>query len=94
MGYYIQTGSDKGKADDIVEWYYGEEIDCPDSFEDVPENKALICVVENVLFDAAGYAYDKNEFEAFSRLDDQRPKRWILIDKEIAEELTGRKKVS
>lgn len=44
----------------------------------------LVCVVDNFVFAAAGYAYDEHEYEVF-RGEDGRPKRWFVI--ENAEEL-------
>lgn len=37
----------------------------------------LICVVDNGVFAAAGYAYDEGEFEVFKRFDN-RPKTWLI----------------
>lgn len=38
----------------------------------------LVCVVDNGLFDAAGYAYDANEMEAF-KYPNNRPKTWLMV---------------
>ena len=45
----------------------------PPAFE---EN--LVCIVDNGLFEAAGYAFDREEFEAFC-YDDGRPRIWLSI---------------
>jgi len=51
-------------------------IDQPTGFQ---EN--LVCVVDNFLFAAAGYAYNQSEFEAFNVKGDDRPKQWFVWEK-------------
>lgn len=93
MGYYIQTPCNKGKAENICEHHHEAFIiPKPISFDKVPANMGLICVVDNGRFEAAGYCYDKQEFEGFGRGDDPRPKTWLLMDKSKAELLSGYKK--
>lgn len=89
MGKYIQ-GPTVGKADDILQKHGGTEVTSaiPASFSDIPDGQALICVVENGPFDAAGYLSDEREFNYWikeSALTDPRPRRYLLIDKAIAE---------
>jgi len=43
----------------------------------------MVCVVENSSFDAAGFAYDREEFAAFSMADDRRKKRWFLAEAQV-----------
>ncbi len=49
----------------------------------------LVCVVENGLFDAAGYCFSKEEFEQFNNPNDDRPKTWLIY--EHAAKLSGYK---
>jgi len=89
MGYYIE-GPALGKAPYIVETYGGEVLKNPPiSITDVPEDKAIICVVNNGPFEAAGYCFSDRELQAFSSSTDPRPRVWMVMDKEKAEELTG-----
>jgi len=84
MGYYIPNNepiTNKG----------AERINCPKSFEEVPEDKALICEVDNFIFKANGLCFSAREFDAFNEPDDSRPKRWFLMDKKQAHELSGYK---
>lgn len=62
----------------------------PASFGDIPEDKALIVVVDNGLFEAAGYAYDDIEFAEFTNPRDRRPRTFVIMDKHAAEECSGR----
>jgi len=87
MGYYIDFNSKGdflprlGKADVIIK-DGGREIPVPSSFQ---EN--LVCVIENLQFDAALYCYCQSEFEYVRDLQDGRYKRWIIYDhaKELAD---------
>jgi len=86
MGYYIEVPKDLNKAQQIVDIHGGTIIPKPSSFAEVPADQALICVVGNGLFDAAGIAYDEREFEAFSAPDRsgyQRPRTWVLLGKAV-----------
>jgi len=38
----------------------------------------LICVVDNGLFEAAGYCYSEEEFKVFNDPNDWRPKTWLV----------------
>ena len=83
MGRYIQTDSDFGKADAIINQYGAKEIPQPKDFSEVPADKALVCVVENPHFDAAAYAYSAAEFKVFTDPTDWRRKRWLLLDLDV-----------
>lgn len=76
------------KAADIVQMYGGVFIRRPASFSEVPEGKALICVMRNSDFDAALFVYNEREFAAATRPGDDRCKQWLLIDWDKACELT------
>lgn len=91
MGFYIQ-GPLKGKADYLVKEFAAEKIPVPKKWPP-PEGKAYICVVQNRGFDAAGFLYDEREFDMFSQ-PDSRPKVWLLMDREMAEEFSGYDKES
>jgi len=90
MGWYIETGEAiTGKAEIIAQKYGARIIPQPTTFEEIPDDQALICVVSNAVFEAAGYCFSANEFRVFTNPTDYRPKKWLVMDKELAEELTG-----
>lgn len=86
MGYYIETPLSKNKVTQLQKLYKAEIVTVP-NWSEIPEGKALICVIQNGLFDAAAYCYDQMEFDEF-RVD-CRIKDWLLMDKELVEKLTG-----
>jgi hypothetical protein len=88
MGYYIETGTVKDKARIIAERYNGLIVPKPPSYEVVPEDTAIIVVLDNGPFKAAGFAYSKQEFEEFTDPNDGRRKTFVLIDKALAKKLT------
>ncbi len=75
MGKYINEtskGPIQGSKTAAIVIDGGEQIKQPDSF--IPN---LICVVDNGIFDAAGYCYNEGEFKVFSKFDG-RPKTWLI----------------
>jgi hypothetical protein len=88
MGYYIETGTNTNKAQIICDTHNGQRIRQPKLWSDIPADEALIVIVNNGMFEAAGFAYDEREFEAFTYTVDYRHKEFVLIDRELAEKLT------
>jgi len=79
MGYYIETvGQTHGKAARIARENNGKLLDGPPAhFHEIPEGKALICVVDNGSFEAAGFCYSERELEEFRAADYTGPARQI-----------------
>lgn len=96
MGFYINHPemNSLGKVDFIVSNLGGEIIPQPETLQDIPEDKALIVVVNNGMFEAAGYAFDQGEFESFTWERNKRPKVFVQMDKQQAEKLSGYKSFS
>lgn len=88
MGFYIQVPDRLKKARQLVSLHKAEIIQRPQFFGSVPEGKALICVIDNGIFEAAGLCYSEDEFEDMST-NDGRARTWVLMDKALAHELTG-----
>lgn len=74
MGYYIEVPENHGKAQQIVDIHGGTILErMPETFADIPEGQALICVVDNGPFEAAAFCYNEEEFAAFNTPDDVGP---------------------
>ena len=75
MGYYINPPNE-AKEDFLrregmrclPEWPEGNDL-------------ALVCLMDNGPFTAAGICYDEEEMRAFNGPSDYRPKTWYLVQK-------------
>ena len=85
MGKYINTISNGqtlpaiGKADVLVK--DGAKI-LSTELTYKPYQPNIVCIVNNGFFEAAGYAYSEDEFNAFqgSVNGDYRPRTWLLYE--------------
>lgn len=90
MGYYIEVPENHNKAQQIVDLYGGRISPTTPTFEDITPDEAIICVMDNGPFEAAGFAFSQAELSEFST-DDGRPKEWVIMSRKKACELTGYK---
>ena len=88
MGHYVEVPNNKQKAGQLMKIYGAELTDCPASLSEIPKDKALICVVDNGLFEAAAFCYSDDELHEFSQADG-RPKNWMLMDLALTKKLAG-----
>ena len=89
MGFYLQ-GPNLGKADYLVLNEGARRVTKEDALEALKKGvEAVVCVVSNYAFEAAGYCYSEREFEAFCDPSDARQKEWLVMDLKTVEELTG-----
>ena len=86
MGYYIETPMNHGKARYIVQHYNGV-VATYEEAKVASTDQGVIVVLDNGPFEAAGFAYDESEFEAFT--SDGRPKSFVILERSLAERLTG-----
>lgn len=90
MGYYIECGVNKGKAQRIIDALDAEEVCLNDITPEMIAEHAVICVVDNGPFEAAAFCYSPDEFTAFTRADDDRSKIFLVVkDRKKVESLTG-----
>ena len=90
MGYYIEAPSNKGKAEWLCSTHEGTLLQhAPSSLRELPEGKGLVCVVDNGPFEAAGFIFSDSELRVFSSPSNYRPKKWVVMDKAKAAELSG-----
>lgn len=90
MGYYIQTSGNKGKAEYIAADHDGKLVSEEEAEVAMTDpTKGVVCVVDNGPFEAALFCYDQDEFDQTLNPDDPRPRQYVIIDREKAEELSG-----
>jgi len=90
MGYYIQTSGTHGKAREIAEKFDGQVVDeLAAGMAMMDKDKAVIVVVNNGPFEAAAFAYNDEEFKEFTRLNDPRPRKFVVMYRQTAKDLTG-----
>lgn len=89
MGYYIQTPSNHGKGDWLVEKYDAVPVSINEALRDVDDHD-IVVVMDNGPFEAAGYAYNQRELLGFvSNPMDKRPKQCYRLPKGVAATLSG-----
>jgi hypothetical protein len=67
MGFQI-PGPTKGKVQYLVDMYQAVVLDRPPSdFDNIPDNQAIICVIDTLQYEVASCAFSRQEF---SFLDD------------------------
>lgn len=91
MGYYM-PGPTFGKAEHIIAKHDGRMVDEAEASRLIDDpTVGIVCVKTNWNFDAAGFCYDRHEFEAFAHADG-RPTTFIAIDRAVAEAETEYRK--
>lgn len=88
MGYYINVDS-KGNALSASNKHHDLIIDGATVISPSPKSfiPNLVCVVDNGLFQAAGFCYDECEFNDWADPSDTRKKVWLVYER--AAELSG-----
>lgn len=88
MGYYIQ-GPALGKAKHLVDNHNAIVVGRVNKLSEVNDDTAVVVVVNNGgVFDAAAYAFNQQELDVFN-LPDGRPKTTLLMDRSLAQKLSG-----
>jgi hypothetical protein len=98
MGYYIQTGTTRGKALKLKEMFGAKIVKKAPAFKDIPKGKVLVVVVHNKNFEAAAVSINESEYNVFLGIDphvrgngDNRPLEFVLVDKKKAFKACGYK---
>lgn len=87
MTIYLQDGGPR-KADALIKSRDAEEISSISGLDEVPEEKVLVCVVDNGPFEAAAVIQDERDWRGFFEdPTDPRSRRILLIDKDRVPEL-------
>lgn len=89
MGYYIETPTSRNKARWIVDNLDGTLCTYDEAREAVIDGEGVVVVVHNPAFEAAGFAYDADEFDRMTDARDPRPREYVLIDYAVAAKRSG-----
>jgi hypothetical protein len=92
MGYYIETPVLRDKAEWLRNNYNAALCQAPQSFDQIPADVALVVTVDNGMFEAAGYVYSEREIDSIVNAPaagDTRPRKFLLMDKDTVELLSG-----
>ena len=88
MGFQL-PGPTKGKVDHLIATCGAKRLaKPPKAFDDIPEGKALICVVNTVTYETASYCFSATEMTLLNDATDFRARTWLLMDKDGAERLS------
>jgi hypothetical protein len=88
MGFQL-PGPTKGKVDHLIATYGAERLRHPPAaFPDIPESKALICVVDTLTSETASLCFSAAEMALLNDSSDFRPRTWLVMDRRKAEELS------
>ncbi len=90
MGFYLETLYHTNKTDAILDQVEeAREVSLAEATEINKSIEGVIVIVDNGPFEAAAFAFDQKEFEAFVQPDDIRTKRFVVMPRKMAEELSG-----
>lgn len=90
MGYYLQTPETHGKAEYIIKVHGAKRVSQEEAAAAMTDpDVAVVAVKDNGMFEAAGFAYDQREWEAFTLPDDPRPTIFLTMGRALAERETN-----
>ena len=88
MAFHL-PGPTKGKVDHLIATHGAERLPrSPTAFHDIPEDRALICVVDTVMYETASFCFSGAEMALLNDSTDFRPRTWLVMDRRKAEELS------
>ena len=88
MGFQL-PGPTKGKVDHLIATYGAERVQRPPvAFHDIPEDRALICVVDTYMYETASFCFSAAEMALHNDSSDFRRRTWLVMDRATAEELS------
>ena len=80
MGFYINP---KGMTKEAFLAEHGKELSLAEVSWPPKDDEALVCMVDNGPFRAAGIMVDEREFAQWGR-PDHRPRKWFTLNKQLA----------
>lgn len=84
--FYINPPNGQRKEDWLDE-HCEEMLLAPPDWPLPDESKALVCLVANPHFTAAGVVDDQRDYDAFADPNDLRFKAWFVVDRSALREL-------
>jgi hypothetical protein len=83
-------GPTTGKVQYLMDMYQAVVLEKPpDNFGQVPDDQAIICVIDTIQYEVASYAYSRQEFSVLDDHSDFRKRTWLLMDKAKANQASG-----
>lgn len=84
MGIYLQCPEAKGKVDFLIREHKAQELvgATPLTLPEKDSGMEVVCVIDNGLFEAAGFAYSSRELQEFVFDGTSRPRRFLLVPSE------------
>ena len=91
MGYYVETGTANNKAKIILERNADAKVVTQEEADVAMQDATLgvIVVVDNGPFEAAAFAFNDAEYQAFTSPQDGRPKTFLVMPRATAKKLSG-----
>ena len=81
MAFHL-PGPTKGKVDHLIATHGAERLPrSPTAFHDIPEDRALICVVDTVMYETASFCFSGAEMALLNDSTDFRPRTWLVMDR-------------
>ena len=88
MTLYLDLPGPKGQLDRLLSEFGAVVLPAPPpGLDEVPPDMALVCVVDQGSYEAAGYIITEQEFALWTDLTDISPKTWLLMDRDTADRL-------
>lgn len=90
MGLYIETPLPTMKAMHLEIHHKGVRINRPKTLKEIPKGHILVCVVDNLSYEAAALVYDERLLKSYGDPSDYRRKTWLVIPTKEAMKLNPR----
>jgi hypothetical protein len=88
MTLYLDLPGPRGKLDRLISQFGAEVLPGPPGgLDEVPTDKALVCVSDLGDYEAAGYILTETEFATWTDRANPNPKTWLLMEREAADQL-------
>ena len=86
MTLYLELPGSGGKLDRLLGEFGAVALPGPPGgLDEVPADKALICVADMGEYEAAGYIITETEFATWTGTADTSPRTWLLMDRGMAD---------